>query len=253
MLPFKPFDEDGELRVYYHGFLPHWRQDGCTYFVTFRLEDSVPQAVLDEWGYERGKWLAARGISDLAEESGRRVFRNLPQQERQLFERRFAGMLHRYLDAGHGECVLRNPPAGNTVARALEFYHAGCLPSPVAVGHERGNRCGGTPQSHSGDSRVVTGDYVVMPNHVHALLTPLPGCELEHVLQAIKSYTAHQINKTLGITGKLWMKESYDHIVRDAEELVRIQGYLRENPAKANLRPEDCMLATAVYDLRGCS
>ena len=88
-----------------------------------------------------------------------------------------------------------------------------------------------------------------MPNHVHVLLTPLPGFELEDIWQAIKSYTAHQINKNINGTGTLWMKESYDHIVRDAEELVRIQQYIRANPAKANLPPHDFLLAAAEYDL----
>jgi len=31
------------------GNLPHWRQQGVTYFVTFRLADSLPQAKLDQW------------------------------------------------------------------------------------------------------------------------------------------------------------------------------------------------------------
>ena len=41
-LPFREFDESGEVRIYYHGILPHWRQTGCTYFVTYRLADPYP-------------------------------------------------------------------------------------------------------------------------------------------------------------------------------------------------------------------
>ncbi|MDF1815773.1 MAG: hypothetical protein P1V20_26480 [Verrucomicrobiales bacterium] len=39
VIPFYPFNEFGEVRIYQHGLLPHWRQDGCTCFVTFRLAD----------------------------------------------------------------------------------------------------------------------------------------------------------------------------------------------------------------------
>ena len=59
--PFVPFDECKAVRIYRRN-LPHWRQDGATYFVTFRLGDSLPRRVLDQWEYEKQLWLAARGI-----------------------------------------------------------------------------------------------------------------------------------------------------------------------------------------------
>jgi hypothetical protein len=62
-IPFRGFVERGEVRVYAHGTLPHWRQPGCTYFVTFRLADSIPEAVLREHEYERSMWLKARSIN----------------------------------------------------------------------------------------------------------------------------------------------------------------------------------------------
>jgi hypothetical protein len=45
---FQPFNPDGELRIYVRS-LPHWRQPGATYFVTFRQGDSIPERVLAEW------------------------------------------------------------------------------------------------------------------------------------------------------------------------------------------------------------
>jgi hypothetical protein len=57
--PFIPFDEHRELRVYRRS-LPHWRQDGATYFVTFRLGDSIPVNVTQAWNDERRRWIAAR-------------------------------------------------------------------------------------------------------------------------------------------------------------------------------------------------
>ena len=40
----------------YHRHLPHWRQDGATYFVTFRLADSLPQSKLDELATLKKEW-----------------------------------------------------------------------------------------------------------------------------------------------------------------------------------------------------
>ena len=73
--------------------------------------------------------------------------------------------------------------------------------------------------------------YVVMPNHVHLLVTP-------HVMATrwlgpLKGFTAHEANRSLGTTGKaFWQDESYDHLVRDGE-FDRIREYIEWNPVKA--------------------
>jgi len=219
-LSLKPLDENGEVRIYYNGFLPHWRQDGCTYFVTFRLADSVPQPVLDEWKYERDVWLEARGVDPKVSGWGQAI-ETLSKQDRQLFNRCFAGKLFEYLDRGHGECVLRIPRISTIVADSLLFFHS---------------------------ERLDTGDFVVMPNHIHVLMTPHAGFELETVLHSIKSYTANQINRELKRSGTLWMEDSYDHIVRDSKELLRIQSYIRANPENARLRDNDYRMHEAEYD-----
>ena len=221
-LPFKPFSEHAEVRMYYNGFLPHWRQAGCTYFVTFRLADSVPQRVLDEWRYDRDNWLAGRGI-DTASNGWTRDLQKLSCEERRLFERRFAKKLFECLDEGHGACHLRNAAIATTVADAMTHFHG---------------------------SRLDTGDFVIMPNHVHALVTPYSGYELEDVLHSVKSFTANRINMTLGQSGTLWMNESHDHIVRDGAELLRIQEYIRRNPEKAHLQTGEFLLREAEYELK---
>jgi hypothetical protein len=40
----------------YQRHLPHWRQDGATYFVTFRLADSLPQSKLEELAGLKAAW-----------------------------------------------------------------------------------------------------------------------------------------------------------------------------------------------------
>jgi hypothetical protein len=42
--------------------LPHWRQTGTTYFVTFRQDDSIPASILAEWADVRARWYRAHEL-----------------------------------------------------------------------------------------------------------------------------------------------------------------------------------------------
>ena len=95
--------------------------------------------------------------------------------------------------------------------------------------------------------------YCIMPNHVHFLArpfeiepatdrealesgeTPDAASPLSSMMHSLKSYTAHEANKILGRTGQFWQHESYDHWVRDDDELERIVEYINRNPTKAGL------------------
>jgi REP element-mobilizing transposase RayT len=178
---------------------------------TFRLADSIPQDVLDRWLYER-----ERSMKALESKARRKPSR----AEQQQIEERFGTQLQSYLDRGFGSCVLRNRSCATIVANALEHFHG---------------------------SRVNTGDYVIMPNHVHVLLTPWPGYVLERVLRSIKGFAAKEINRLIGSSGTLWQSGSYDRIVRDWEHLRSAQEYIRENPRKAHLDPAGCFVAEASY------
>src|SRR5437868_13312707 len=58
---------------------------------------------------------------------------------------------------------------------------------------------------------------------------------LAEIMHSLKSYTANRANEILGRSGQFWQHESYDHWVRDDEELERIVAYIAWNPVKANL------------------
>ncbi len=75
--------------------------------------------------------------------------------------------------------------------------------------------------------------YVVMPNHVHVLITPL--APVEKIAHSLKGYTAREANALAGRTGlPFWQHESYDHWVRDGE-FERIRRYIELNPVRAGL------------------
>ena len=76
--------------------------------------------------------------------------------------------------------------------------------------------------------------YVVMPNHVHLLITP--RISVSRLLNSLKSVTAKRANLLLGRTGEpFWQDESYDRLVRNDEEFRRIQRYIEVNPVRAGL------------------
>jgi len=94
--------------------------------------------------------------------------------------------------------------------------------------------------------RVTLHAVVVMPDHVHLLLTPLRNPDgwpypLVDILQCLKSTTAHRINKLLHRNGPVWQDESLDHLLRSDESLKEKREYIRQNPVKRGLakRPED--------------
>lgn len=76
--------------------------------------------------------------------------------------------------------------------------------------------------------------YVVMPNHVHVLITP--RVVVSKLMQSLKRFTGLQGNRILGVSGQpFWQDESYDRLVRDDREFERIVGYIERNPVLAGL------------------
>lgn len=210
-LPFQPFDEHRAVRVYVRN-LPHWRQEGATYFVTFRLGDSIPANVLRQWEYEKQKWLAARGIECGQGDDWKTQVGNLTAREQFLFHKHFNRLFHISLDQCQGACLLRHSDCVREVRSKLREIDA---------------------------TTCEVGDFVVMPNHVHVLLTPWPGQKLESVMKAIKGATARKCNALLNRTGSFWQADSYDHIVRSLEQLQWYRGYIAANPEKAGVAVPD--------------
>ena len=76
--------------------------------------------------------------------------------------------------------------------------------------------------------------FVVMPNHVHLLVTPHVAAT--RWLGPLKGFAAHEANRMLGRIGQpFWQDESYDHLVRSDAEMERIREYIESNPVKAGL------------------
>ena len=207
--------------------LPHWKQDSATYFVTFRLVDSLPQVRLQQWMQERDQWLATHP-EPLSEEAEKE------------YHTRFSAAIEDWLDQGTGSCVLDLAECKALVADALHHFDG---------------------------QRYALGQFVVASNHVHVLVTPLPGHDLSDILHSWKSFTAKQIIKVEAASRRLqdwwdklhqrrldtaakenpsqssitfqrpvWQKESFDHIVRSPASLQKFDEYIRNHREWENKR-----------------
>jgi Rad3-related DNA helicase/REP element-mobilizing transposase RayT len=187
-----------EVDVRQGAYLPHWTREGAVYAITFRLADSLPQHVLDEWRIERQR------VTSVAE-AGERA---LTVEELKTLERLHEEKIQRHLDQGLGECLLRRHECAKFVADTFAKFN---------------------------DVKYRLAAWCVMPNHVHAVLQPLPGHDLPEILHSLKSWTAKAMNKLLGRKGVAWQAEYYDHLVRDEDDLVNQLEYAWSNPDRAEL------------------
>ena len=78
-------------------------------------------------------------------------------------------------------------------------------------------------------------EFVLMPDHFHALLTPGDTSSLERVIQFIKGGSARKINESLHLRSPVWQRGFSDHRIRDAADYAAHLQYLIQNPAKRHL------------------
>lgn len=194
-----------QYQRFYRRHLPHIQPPGATLFVTFRLADSIPAEVVQRLRSEaEGSDAALAHIGDPQER----------EQRAHIEQRRHFDRWDAELDAARsGSLWLSDPQVGDLVAEALHYR----------------------------DGKVYGLDaYCIMPNHVHVVFTPLPeGADsyyaVSTIMHSLKRHTARQANRVPGRQGTFWQGESYDHVVRDEEELHRIITYVLNNPVKGGL------------------
>ncbi len=81
---------------------------------------------------------------------------------------------------------------------------------------------------------------VVMPDHVHVLLSPLRRADgwnytLPEIMRAIKGVSARRVNDLLNRRGAVWQAESFDHVLRSNDSLTEKVDYIFQNPVRARL------------------
>ncbi|MGH9446579.1 MAG: REP-associated tyrosine transposase [Terriglobia bacterium] len=143
--------------------------------------------------------------------------RTLPETKASPERRR---LIEGYLDSGAGPCWLAREEVARLVQNAL---------------------------LHFDGKRYRLHAWVIMPNHVHVLITPLEGHMLAQTVHSWKSFTAKEANKLLGATGRFWQPEYYDRFIRDERHYRVAIEYIEVNPVNAGLcaKPEDWPFGSA--------
>ena len=190
--------------------LPHWRQDRAAYFVTYRLHDSIPVTLLDAWRAERELWI----------KENPRPWSLRTEAE---YHKRFSSTIDRHLDNGHGSCLLKEKAIAEIVAGAFHHY-------------DRHN--------------CLLHAWVIMPNHVHVLLSPGENISLNRIVAGWKRFTATRINALTGMSGAFWQKDYFDRLIRDWDHFMNVARYIRKNPEKANLQEGEFMIYEAPWVIR---
>ncbi|MFY9618464.1 MAG: transposase [Pyrinomonadaceae bacterium] len=197
---FQPKGFRSDLGWYNRGYIPHFEGGQIPQFFTFRLYDSLPASVVEQW----------RNEVSATDDQGKIRFRK---------------NVERYLDRGYGCCFLRDERVANLVQNSLLFHH---------------------------DKKYRLTAWVIMPNHIHFLATPLENVELSQIAHSIKSFTAHEANKLLKRTGQFWQHEPFDRYIRNRKHFVSVVRYIENNPVKSGLcsLPEDWRFSSAFREAR---
>ncbi len=182
--------------------IPHWQQNDAVCFITWRLADSLPQVLLREWNEQRAAWLARNPEPWTAKQT---------TEYYTLFSQR----IDTWLDQGMGSRLLAKSECATIVSDTMMYFDG---------------------------ERFLMHAYVIMPTHVHVLFSPLHGHRMEKIVQGWKSVSARRLVRECGVGMPVWQKRYWDRLIRNDRHFEACVGYIRDNPGKAGLRREECVV-----------
>ena len=234
---------DKEIHNHCRKYLPHFENQRYQ-MITYRLYDSVPREVIEQWKREVGGGVRASSPPNNEDAANGTQASSLPNTKdatnvtqasslqnlragspcsnassdidvkragsphSNSKEREKLVMIDKYEDSGVGQCFMRDERVAQIVKDALFYYD--------------GNKY-----------KIIA--WCIMPNHVHTLIEVFNGISLSEIIHSWKSYSANQINKLLNRTGQVWMMEYFDRYIRDYEHFDKVVNYIHNNPVKAGL------------------
>ncbi|MCC6415579.1 MAG: transposase [Opitutaceae bacterium] len=167
------------------GYLPHFDNGRSLQAVTYRLADALPAAVV------------------------------LRLEEQSIDQAAHRAEIERFIDAGHGCCLLRRAENARLVVANWRHFD------------------GLRYQLHA---------WVVMPNHVHVLIEPIANHSLSEIVQSWKSYTAKALLRhdagqrpALPTSSRVWQADYWDRFIRDERHYRATVDYIHQNPVHAGL------------------
>lgn len=185
---------------YHRRNLPHIQPDGGTYSITFLLDGALPRQKMELLKELRKKWMDSAVSSHDKYQIHRKIF-------------------DKY------ESILDNPKSGPVWLKERKIaeivmesihYRDGIFYNLYA--------------------------YCIMSNHVHMVFEHIADPNrkpsnhpISDILRDLKKYTARKSNIIINRSGKFWHVESYDHVIRNDDELENQIAYVLHNPVKAGL------------------
>jgi REP element-mobilizing transposase RayT len=192
-----------ELYINYWSHGPHYQFHDSIVFITWRLAGTLPVNTMKLFKQLKATDSDPGSIRDLEliRQENARLFRLYQQFDLELAKWQNPGF------------SLNDEALAKIITDAIHFY-AG--------------------------TRYELHAYCVMSNHVHLLLRALKRQDSEYhyisdIVQALKRYTALQINRHLGKEGQLWDDYYFDRIIRDEMNYNAVVEYILMNPVKAGL------------------
>lgn len=171
-----------------------WQQDGKIQHVDFRLKDSLPASLRTE--LEKLKTGFEKvNPKPWSIDTIKRYHHLIGKRQESL------------LDKGYGSCIFKDPTIRKIPEEALKnydgkyFYIISC---------------------------------VIMPNHIHILLTMREGYDIDVTFGKLKKYCAREINKALNRQGELWEKGIFCRLIRSLDHYKVAYSYIRNNPRYIN-------------------
>jgi REP element-mobilizing transposase RayT len=188
----RPGVKPGEPIWLDRGYHPHFESQSHVQHVCVHLADSLPKVVVDQMA---------------------RALHETPPAMRDAEKVR---RVNDYLDAGHGDCVLREREVALLVQESLH---------------------------HFANTRYTLHAWCIMPNHVHILMQPLNGITMSTSMASWKKFTGRRISEwrqrhRSKPPGPAWHREYYDRYIRDEAHFRNVVAYIHQNPVKAGLVSE---------------
>ena len=191
----RPGLQTGEPIWWDRGYHPHFESPHHIQHVCVHLADSLPRSAVERMTEE----LKATPLS-------------LRDAEKER-------LVSAYLDAGHGDCALREPQVAAMAQQSL---------------------------LHFADARYQLHAWCIMPNHAHILLQPMNGITMSTSMASWKKFTGRRISEWRQehrgvLPGPAWHREYFDRFIRDEGHYRTVVDYIHRNPVKAGLvqKPED--------------
>ncbi len=90
-------------------------------------------------------------------------------------------------------------------------------------------------ENNRGLQRLELHEFVVMPNHLHLLITPGPEISLEKCMQYVKGGFSYRAKREVGFQGEVWQVGFNEHRIVDSSDYYEHAAYIGSNPVRAAL------------------